>query len=90
MADSDPQGVIDFTDISSIVEKFKNLPCEPGLTSGVPQKARADLINATTSLPMPDRKIDFVDISYCVDAFRGAAAPPPGPPPADPCPGPCP
>jgi hypothetical protein len=78
-----PQGVIDFVDISSIVDKFRNLP-------SAPRKARADIINTTTTNPNPDQKIDFVDISYCVDAFRGAAALPPGPPASDPCPGPCP
>jgi len=73
-----PQGVVDFVDISAVVDKFRNLP-------GAPGKVRADLINSTVSHPEPDRKIDFVDISYCVDAFRGAAAPLPGPPEVDPC-----
>jgi len=79
-----PNGVIDFVDISAIVEKFKNTPCLPG-GPGVPRKAKADLINSTVTFPMPDNKVDFVDISYCVDAFRGAAAALPGPPMADPC-----
>jgi len=78
-----PQGVIDFVDISGVVDKFRNLP-------RAPRKARADLINSVVTNPIPDQKIDFVDISYCVDGFRGAASLPPGPPTADPCPGPCP
>ncbi len=79
-----PNGVIDFVDISAVVEKFKNTPCTPG-GPGVPRKAEADLINSTTTLPKPDHVVDFVDISYCVDAFRGEAAPLPGPPLDDPC-----
>jgi hypothetical protein len=78
-----PQGVIDFVDISAVVEKFKNTP-------GALRKARADLINSTITLPPPDQKVDFVDISFCVDAFRGSAPLPAGPPLVDPCPGPCP
>ncbi len=75
---SPPQGVVDFTDISAVVEKFKNEPAAP-------RKARADLINSEITQPLPDRKVDFVDISYCVDAFRGQASPLPGPPITDPC-----
>jgi hypothetical protein len=75
---SAPQGVIDFVDISAVVDKFRNLPTAP-------RKARADLINSTVSLAKPDKKVDFVDISYCVDAFRAAAAALPGPPLTDPC-----
>jgi hypothetical protein len=78
-----PQGVIDFVDISSIVEKFKNTP-------GAPRKARADIINSDVAQPVPDQKVDFVDISYCVEAFRNTALRPPGPATADPCPAPCP
>ena len=73
-----PQGVVDFVDITAIVEKFKNEP-------NAVRKARADLINATTSLAKPDRKVDFVDIGYCVESFRGDAAALPGPPLTDPC-----
>ncbi len=73
-----PQGVVDFVDISSIIEKFKNLP-------PAPRKARTDLINSDILEPLPDGKVDFVDITYCVDAFRGTAAPHPGPPIDDPC-----
>jgi hypothetical protein len=79
-----PDGVIDFVDISAVVEKFKNTVCEPG-GPGVPRKARADLTNSEPTLAKPDHKIDFVDISYCVDAFRGEPTLPPGPPATDPC-----
>jgi hypothetical protein len=82
-----PDGVVDFIDISAVVEKFKDTECTPG-GPGVPRKARADLINTTTELPKPDRVIDFVDIAYTVDAFQSEAAPLPGPPGTDPCPGP--
>jgi hypothetical protein len=73
-----PQGVIDFVDISSVVTKFKNEP-------DAPRKARTDLLNSTATEPQPDRKVDFVDISYCVDAFAGTNMPLPGPPVDDPC-----
>jgi hypothetical protein len=73
-----PQGVVDFVDISSVVDKFRNLPAAP-------RKARADLINSDTFEPSPDGKVDFVDIAYCVDAFRSAAMLLPGPPLTDPC-----
>jgi len=84
-----PDGVVDFVDISAVVEKFKDSPCVVG-GPGVPRKARADLINSNVDLPKPDRKIDFVDISCIVDAFRGTPCVLPGPPTADPCPGLCP
>jgi hypothetical protein len=73
-----PQGVIDFVDISAIVDKFRNSP-------GAIRKARADIINATVLIPIPDRKIDLVDISACVEAFRGHPVVTPGPPVTDPC-----
>ncbi len=76
---SAPHGIMDFVDISAVVEKFKNTPTAV-------RKARADVINTTTSLPSPDRKVDFVDISCVVNAFRGAPCPLPGPPYDDPCP----
>jgi hypothetical protein len=75
---SSPQGVVDFVDINAVVEKFKNEPF------AVP-KTVADLANSNISNPLPDRKVDFVDIALAVDAFRGAALPPPGPPATDPC-----
>lgn len=75
-----PQGLVDFNDIYAIVEKFKNLP---GSTS----RTRADIINSDISNPIPDQQVDFVDISACMEAFRGAPLPPPGPPMTDPCAG---
>ncbi|MGD2110307.1 MAG: CRTAC1 family protein [Phycisphaerae bacterium] len=72
-----PQGVIDFIDISAVVEKFKN-------ADAAIQKARADVINNTTTLSPPDRAVDFVDIASVVDAFR--AAPPTLPGPQNHCP----
>jgi hypothetical protein len=59
-----PQGVVDQLDISVVVDKFKNEPWAQ-------IKARADLINSTSQNPLPDRKVDFVDVSLCVDAFGG-------------------
>lgn len=62
-----PDGVVDFIDISAMVEKFKNLP-------GAPRKARADV-----APDLADRVIDFLDISYCVEAFRALPYPFDGP-----------
>lgn len=73
-----PNGVVNFVDISAAVEKFKNLP-------SAPIKARADVTSADVADPIPDLKVDFVDISYIVEAFRSEAVPPPGPPTVDPC-----
>jgi len=75
---SAPQGVVDFVDVSAVIDKFRNLPCTP-------RKARADVINSTVTMPPPDRKVDFVDCSCVVDAFRGDPCPLPGPPLIDPC-----
>jgi hypothetical protein len=46
-------------DIFAVVEKFKNLP-------EAASKSRTDLAG-----DLPDLKIDFVDITCAVDAFRG-------------------
>ncbi len=73
-----PQGVVDFMDISALVEKFKNTPTAP-------RKARSDIVHSNIAQPAPDLKVDFVDISYCVEAFRGQASLLPGPPVTDPC-----
>jgi hypothetical protein len=62
-----PQGVVNFDDISSVVDKFKALP-------GAPKKSRADIA------PMvPDHIVDFTDIPAAVDAFRGLPYPYDGP-----------
>ncbi|MGD2108093.1 MAG: hypothetical protein PVI86_01750 [Phycisphaerae bacterium] len=73
-----PQGVVDFVDVSAVVEKFKNEPTAL-------RKARADIINTDLQVPPPDNKVDFVDIACCIDAFRGQPCPLPGPLPDDPC-----
>lgn len=69
-----PEGVTSHVDISALVDKFLN----NGLA---PLKAKADVINSDVSRPIPDQIVDFVDISYVVDAFRHVEAPPPGPVP---------
>jgi hypothetical protein len=66
-----PNGVVDFNDIASVVDKFKNSP-------GAPIKSRADVTPRG-----PDTIIDFVDIPSVVDAFRGRPYPYAGP---DECP----
>ncbi|MGB2984477.1 MAG: hypothetical protein WBE26_01230, partial [Phycisphaerae bacterium] len=68
---SPPNGVADFEDISSLVDKFRNLP-------GAPRKARA-AIAGDPPIGIPDKLVNFIDISYCVDAFRGLPYPFPGP-----------
>ena len=62
-----PNGIADFVDVAAMVDKFRNLPTAP-------VKARAELASDE-----PDLKIDFVDISHCVDAFRGNVYPFSGP-----------
>ncbi|MGD2110247.1 MAG: hypothetical protein PVI86_12765 [Phycisphaerae bacterium] len=74
-----PQGVVDELDISSLLDKFTNAP-------GSPRKARSDVTNWNILEPLPDHKIDFIDIAYTVEAFRGEAPAPVGPPEEDPCP----
>ena len=69
-----PDGVVDFSDIPAVVDKFLNAP-------GAPQKSRADIMPPTL-----DRIVDFQDIPEVVAGFRqvpGACPPPPNP---DPCP----
>lgn len=67
-----PQGVVEYNDISAVVDGFKNSP-------GAPIKAKVDVIPSDTSRPVPDQIVDFVDISYLIGGFRGDAALPPGP-----------
>lgn len=59
---SPPQGTVDFSDISSVVDKFKNL-------ADAPSKSRADVASGTPCTT--DQIVDFVDIPAVVDAFRG-------------------
>lgn len=66
-----PDGDADFDDISALVDKFRNL-------LHAPVKARADIAPR-----LPDRVVDFIDIAWAVDAFRG---PPYSFPPPEPCP----
>jgi hypothetical protein len=66
-----PNNIVDFNDISSVVDKFKNL-------GGAPLKSQADVAPDT-----PDKIVDFVDIPSVVDAFRGRPYPYNGP---DECP----
>jgi hypothetical protein len=68
---SPPEGVIDFIDIAAIVDKFKD-------NEGAPAKARTDLAGDT-----PDLKVDFVDILYEVEAFKGEPFPFGGPVPCE-------
>ncbi len=52
-------GVVDFRDITAMVDRFKNLPVAPPM-------AWCDMQPA-----YPDGVVDFADIMYVVDAFRG-------------------
>ena len=66
-----PDGVVNFIDISGMVDKYENL-------DDAPIKAGTDLGG-----DMPDLHADFADISRAVDAFRGEPYPFDGP---SPCP----
>jgi len=55
----------DFQDVSAVVDKFKSVV-------GAPKKARSQLQPAAFN-PMED--VSFLDISACVDAFKGAPYP---------------
>lgn len=76
-----PQGVVDFIDILAILDRFKGTP-------GSIRKARADIIGDGPNDALTNGKVDFVDISYAIDAFRAEAVSLPGPPVDDPCAGP--
>ncbi|MGB2988057.1 MAG: hypothetical protein WBE26_19485 [Phycisphaerae bacterium] len=69
---SAPNGITNFDDIPSLVDKFRNL-------TGAPGKARSDIAGEPPA-GIPDQLCNFVDISYCVDAFRGLPYPFDGPP----------
>ncbi len=59
-----PDGVVDMTtDVTAVLDKFKNLP-------GALIKARADLGGA-----VPNRIIDMADVMYAIDAFCGLSYP---------------
>jgi len=64
-----PNGVVDFTDLSALVDELRNLP-------GAPIKSRADIAGELPIPPgLPDRKVDFVDYPREVDAFQGEPYP---------------
>jgi hypothetical protein len=65
-------------DISAIVAKFKNEP-------GAIRKARADITGNGPGDALINRKVDFVDISCVVGAFRAEPCDIVGPPVDDPC-----
>lgn len=71
-----PDGMVDFNDITSLVDAFRHLPTAP-------PTYRADLVGASGTECIPDMNIDFLDISAAVEAFRGhdywetASCPPP-------------
>lgn len=56
-----PDGVIDFTDVSALVDGFRALPTAQPMY-------RLDLFGC-----QPNQIIDFIDIAGGVDAFRGAS-----------------
>ena len=74
-----PNNIVDFADISSAVDRFRSVPTAPHAT-------RCDLGENRPSggVLMP---INFLDISYVVDAFRGGSYPFSGPSAPLPCPG---
>jgi hypothetical protein len=69
-----PNGTVDVTtDVTSVLDKFKNLP-------GAPIKARCDLEPET-----PDHLVNITDVTCCLGAFLGGMYPPEGfPVPSDP------
>ena len=69
-----PNGAVDITaDVTSVLDKFKNLP-------GAPLKARCDL-----EPELVDHLVNITDVTYCLGAFLGDTYPGPGfPAPTDP------
>lgn len=74
-----PNGIVDFADISAVVDRFKSQPTAPKGT-------RCDLGENRPSGGVL-LGINFLDVSYAVDAFRGAGYPFTGPSAPLPCPG---
>ena len=62
-----PDGNADFIDIAAMVDKFKDV-------DGAPSKTRADL-----GPDIPDKLVDFLDVSMAVDAFLNYGYPFAGP-----------
>lgn len=58
-----PNGVVDFTDIMSLVEKFRNLPTAVS-------KPRGDIGDE-----IPDRRVGFIDVAWSVHVFQGGSYP---------------
>ncbi len=59
-----PDGVVGVsTDVTALLDKFKNL-------EGAPSKARCDIEPAD-----PDQVINITDVTCCIDAFRGDGYP---------------
>ena len=81
----EPFGLVSFTDIGKVVDKFKGIPYDSGPPeSGAPPKVRAML---RENIPPLDEKVNFTDIGKVVDAFKSIPYDEPGPSPCtDPCP----
>lgn len=60
----DPFNVVNFQDVSILVDKFKDLP-------RAPVKARSDILGA-----VPNRIVNFMEVSAAVSAFQGNPYPP--------------
>jgi len=58
-----PNGIVDFTDIMSLVDKFRNLPLAVS-------KPRGDIGDE-----LPDRRVGFIDVSWTVHTFQGGGYP---------------
>ncbi len=56
-----PNGIVDFTDIMSLVDKFRNLPTAVS-------KPRGDIGDE-----IPDRRVGFIDVSWAVHMFQGGS-----------------
>ena len=57
------------TDVTAVLDKFKNLG--PPVYNPPIIKSRGDL-----DYNIPNRRIDISDVTFCLDAFRGATYPP--------------
>ena len=60
-----PDGDVNFDDIDAAVHKFRNL-------AGAPSKTWADIAGDPPK-GIPDQLVNFVDIAYVVDGFRGVS-----------------
>ncbi|UCC29690.1 MAG: hypothetical protein JSU86_15980, partial [Phycisphaerales bacterium] len=77
-----PNGVVDFIDVSAVLDRFKNL--------GPPEYNPAVVkVRAEHDWETPNQRIDVSDVTFCLDAFLGVCYPPaaftpPGEPPCAP------